>query len=75
MEPLASIPMTTIHKKIVVDENGNPQEVIIPWEEFRQIEEVLGLDLDEKATRQLREADADRRSGNKDAFVSLDELE
>ena len=66
--------MTTIHKKIVVDENGNPQEVIIPWEEFRQIEEALGLDLDEEAAKQLREADADMREGKKDAFVPFDEL-
>lgn len=66
--------MTTIHKKIVVDENGNPKEVIIPWEEFRQIEEALGLDLDDEATKQLREADADMRGGKKDAFVPFDEL-
>ena len=66
--------MTTIHKKIVVDENGNPQEVIIPWDEFRKIEEALGLDLDEEASNQLREADADMRAGKKDAFVSFDKL-
>ncbi len=66
--------MTTIHKKIVVDEKGDPQEVIIPWEEFRQLEEALGLDLDTEEVAQLREADADMRSGNREAFVSLDDL-
>jgi hypothetical protein len=39
--------MITIHKKIVLDEKGNPSEVIIPWEDFIEIEEALGLDLDE----------------------------
>jgi PHD/YefM family antitoxin component YafN of YafNO toxin-antitoxin module len=66
--------MIPIHKKIVVDEKGDPQEVIIPWEEFRQLEEALGLDLDTEAVAQLHEADADMRSGNREAFVSLDDL-
>ena len=35
-----------IHKKVVVDDTGKPQEVIIPWAEFRQIEALLGLDED-----------------------------
>jgi len=66
--------MTTIHKKIVVDENGDPQEVIIPWDEFRRIEEELGLDLDDEAEGQLSEADADMRSGNSEAFTPFDQL-
>lgn len=66
--------MRTIHKKIVVDENGDPQEVIIPWDEFRRIEEELGLDLDQEAESQLSEADADMRAGNSDAFTALDQL-
>ena len=45
--------MLTIHKKMVVDQDGTPQEVIIPWEEFRQIEELLGLDLDPQAVADL----------------------
>jgi putative addiction module component (TIGR02574 family) len=35
-----------IHKKIVVDEQGTPQEVIIPWAEFQKIQELLELDSD-----------------------------
>jgi len=66
--------MIAIHKKIVVDEKGDPKEVIIPWEEFRQLEEALGLDLDTEEVAQLREADTDMRSGNREAFVSLDDL-
>ena len=66
--------MATIRKKIVVDENGDPQEVIIPWDEFRRIEEELGLDLNDEAESQLSEADADMRSGNSEAFTSFDKL-
>ena len=29
--------MLTINKKFVVDEHGNPKEVIILWEDFRKI--------------------------------------
>lgn len=35
-----------IHKKIVVDEQGTPQEVIISWEEFQKIQHLLGLQED-----------------------------
>ena len=34
--------MMSIHRKIVVDEHGNPQEVIIPWDEFQGIAEIRG---------------------------------
>jgi PHD/YefM family antitoxin component YafN of YafNO toxin-antitoxin module len=37
-------PNMEIHKKVVVDDAGTPQEVIIPWAEFQQIQEILGLD-------------------------------
>ena len=46
--------MIDIHKKIVTDENGNPSDVIIPWDEYKQIEEILGIDLDEETKRDLR---------------------
>ena len=52
--------MITIHKKYVVDEQGNPKEVIIPLEDFRMIEELLGLDLDQEAIEDLRQARRDR---------------
>ena len=34
--------MVQIHKKLVIDEQGNPHEVIIPWSEFQEIAEILG---------------------------------
>ena len=35
--------MIAIKKKIVVDERGNPQEVIISWAQFQELIEALGL--------------------------------
>ncbi len=66
--------MMSIHRKIVVDEHGNPQEVIIPWDEFQGIAEILGLDLDSTALEDLRQAREDREKANYDAFVDLDDL-
>jgi len=61
-----------IQKKIVVDEQGRPQEVIISWEQYQQISEILGLDLDEEAIDDLRQAQHDRAAKNSDAYVDLD---
>jgi hypothetical protein len=55
-----------VNKRYIVDEQGNPKEVII--------EEFLGWDLDDKAVQQLREARRDRESGKKDAYVDLDSI-
>ena len=63
-----------ISKKYIVDEHGNTKEVVILLEDFRKIEELLGLDLDEEAVKQLHEARKDRESGNKDAYVELDSI-
>jgi hypothetical protein len=63
-----------INKRYIVDERGNPKEVVILLEDYRKIEELLGLDLDDKAVRQLREARKDRESGKKDAYVDLDSI-
>jgi len=64
----------SINKRYIVDEKGNPKEVIITVEDFRKIEELLGWDLDEDAIQQLREARKDRESGNKDAYIDLDSI-
>jgi PHD/YefM family antitoxin component YafN of YafNO toxin-antitoxin module len=66
--------MVTVHKKLVVDEEGRPQEVILPWEEYRQIEELLGLDLDAEAVADLEEAARDREAGTPDAYLDLDAI-
>jgi len=63
-----------INKRYIVDEHGNPKEVVILLEDFRKIEELLGLDLDDNAVRQLRKARRDRESGNAGAYVNLDSI-
>ena len=63
-----------INKKYIVDEKGNPKEVIIPVEDFRKIEELLGWDLDDEIVLQLREAKRDRERGIKEAYTDLDSI-
>lgn len=64
--------MLTLHKKMIVDERGNPTDVVIPWPEFVELSELLGLDLDDEAMDDLKTAQADRRAGRQDAFLDLD---
>ena len=60
-----------INKRYIVDEKGNPKEVVIPLDDYRKMEELLGWDLDDKTVKQLREARKDRASGKKEAYVDL----
>ena len=60
-----------INKRFIVDENGNPTEVIILFTDYQKIEEMLGLDLDKKAVKDLEEARMDRTTGNKKAYKNL----
>lgn len=66
--------MMQINKKYIVDEQGKPREVIISYEDFREIEELLGLDLDEETENDLRRAKADRKAGNRDEYFDLDSV-
>ena len=61
-----------INKKFIVDDQGNPKEVIILFEDFKKIEELLGLDLNEEAISDLQTARRDRETGNMKAYVDLD---
>lgn len=63
-----------INKRYIVDERGNPKEVVILLEDYIKIEEMLGLDLNDETVIQLREAQKDRKSGNKDAYIDLDSI-
>ena len=67
--------MFTIQKKVVIDDQGRPQEVIISWEQYQQISEMLGLDLDAEAIADLRQAQQDRVTQNADAYVDLNEIQ
>ena len=53
----------SIQKKLVVDERGRPQEVIISWAQYQQIIEMIGLDLNDATLADLREARQDRQAG------------
>lgn len=66
--------MTAIQKKVVFDDRGEPVEVIIPWAQFCELSEALGLDLDEAAQEDLRSARQDLASGDQTAFVPLPTL-
>jgi hypothetical protein len=59
----------TITKKIVLDEQGKPTEVIMPYQQFVDLSETYGWDLDETEQSELKEALADSVSGNRSAFV------
>lgn len=60
-----------ISKRYIVDEEGNPKEVVIPLDDYRKMEELLGWDLDDRTVKQLREAKKDRAKGKKKAYVDL----
>lgn len=65
----------TISHQTVVDEQGKPAAALIPWAEFLRIQEILeGGEVTDEEAAALREADADRRAGNRDAFVDLASL-
>jgi hypothetical protein len=66
--------MPALSHKLIVDAFGNPQEVVISLELFRQMEEVLGADLTPEEEAELREAIQDSNAGNRTAFVSMDDL-
>ena len=66
--------MININKKFIVDEQGNPKEVVILWEDFQKIEELLGLDLDDEAVKDLKIARSDRETGDKSTYVDLDSI-
>ena len=66
--------MININKKFIVDEQGNPKEVVILWEDFQKIEELLGLDLDNEAVKDLKIAQSDRETGDKSTYVNLDSI-
>ena len=62
-------------KKIVVDELGQPLEVIIPWDDYQELAERMGWDLSEEEAADVREAMADWRGGKREAFTTLEELD
>ena len=66
--------MLAIHKKIVKDENGKNVEVILPYKEYLEIEELLGLDLTDKEKESLVSARDARKKGNTQDFMNIDDI-
>jgi len=66
--------MITIQKKVVIDENGNPTDVIIPWKQFKELEEILGLDFDEKTRDEIIKAKEERLKGRRDSYIDIDDV-
>lgn len=65
----------TITHQTVVDEQGVPAAALIPWAEFLLIQEILeGGEVTDEEAAALREADADRRAGIREAFTDLASL-
>lgn len=64
----------TITQRIVLDEKGEPSEVLIPNDQFQALSDMYGWDLDETDESELREASADSRAGNREAFVPASEI-
>jgi hypothetical protein len=66
--------MNIIHQTVVGDD-GQPEAAIIPWNVFLEIQNLV--DDGEPTPEELeaiREAEADRRAGNMEAFTDLEEL-
>jgi hypothetical protein len=64
----------TITRKIVVDDKGEPTDVIIPYGQFVEMVEAFGLDLEQSAQEELREAMGDCREKRRENFVSAAEV-
>jgi hypothetical protein len=63
--------MSAIAKKIVVNEQGKPLEVIIAWDVYQDLAERMGWDLSTEERAEVHAAAADWRKGKRSAFVSL----
>jgi PHD/YefM family antitoxin component YafN of YafNO toxin-antitoxin module len=65
----------TITHQTVVDSQGKPAAALIPWAEFLLIQEILESgEITEDEAAALREAESDRRAGNRGAFTDLASL-
>ena len=66
--------MRAVSKKIVLGELGEPVEVILSWENFCEIAEAFGWDLDEQTKENLRQTRADIEVGRDADYTPLSKL-
>ena len=65
----------TITHQTVLDSEGQPSAVLIPWIEFLEIQKRLeGDDVTDEEAEALREAEGDRMAGNHAAFMDIASL-
>lgn len=64
----------TITHQTVVDSEGKPAAALIPWAEFLRIRELLEDEVTDEEAAALREAESDRRAGNREAFTDLSSI-
>lgn len=65
--------MTITHQTVIGD-NGKPSAVIIPWDVFQKVREMLEGEPTPEEAEAMKEAEADRLDSNNDAFTNLDDL-
>ena len=63
-----------VAKKVVVNAQGTPVEVILSWKSFQQIAEALGWDLSAEAKADMRATRRDLARRDSKAFVPLSSL-
>ncbi|MGE4180762.1 MAG: hypothetical protein AB7J34_13140 [Limisphaerales bacterium] len=66
--------IATVAKKVVVNDQGTPVEVILSWKTFQEIAEAMGWDLDATAKGDLRRTRRDLAMANHEAFFPLSAL-
>ena len=57
----------------MTDETGKLTEVILPIEEYRELEEIPGMDLSEADRQSLKKAQDVQKHGNTETFRTLDD--
>ena len=66
----------SITHQTLVGEDGKPTAALIPWSVFVELRELVdGEEPTAEEREACQEAERDRREGNLEAFVNLDELE
>lgn len=66
-------PMTITHQTVIGD-NGKPSAVIIPWDVFLKVRDMLEGEPTPEEAEAMKEAEADRLNGNADAFTDLEDI-
>lgn len=64
----------SITYQTVIGEDGQPAAALIPWDVFVQLQDLIEDEPTPEEIDAVTEAEADRRSGNTEAFVPMAKL-